>query len=114
MYIEIFQIQFALEKAKGSLLMFRDLQAHMEACGRVAAELYARVFEGEVPEGKHDALEDVFVRFNSGRPVGFRGRSMSVGDVVHVLKAEGVKPGYYFCDMIGFKKIQFLREETKK
>ena len=106
MYIEIFQIQFELDKE--TLLMFRDLQAHMEACGRVDAELYARVFEGEVPEGKHDALEDVFVRFNSGRPVGFNGRSMSVGDVVHVVKAEGVKPGFYFCDTFGFKKIQFL------
>jgi hypothetical protein len=111
-YIEIFQIQFKLDKE--TLLMFRDLQAHMEACGRVEAERYVRVFEGEVPEGKHDALEDVFVRFNSGRPVGFRGRSMSVGDVVHVVKAEGVKPGFYFCDMIGFKKIQFLRGETIK
>lgn len=55
-------------------------------------------------------LEDVFVLFQSGRPEGFQGHSLSVSDVVEVEDAASITPGFYFCDSIGFKEIPFQPE----
>ena len=71
------------------------------------ASVYNKVFAGTV---KCRNLEDVFVLFNSSRPEGFRGRSLSVSDVVEVEDAASITPGFYFCDSIGFKEIPFQPE----
>ena len=68
---------------------------------------YDRVYSGDV---KCRNLEDVFVLFNSGRPEGFRGHSLSVSDVVEVEDAASMTPGFYFCDSIGFKEVPFQPE----
>ena len=71
------------------------------------ASVYNKVFAGTV---KCRNLEDVFVLFNSGRPEGFRGRTLSVSDIVEVEDAASITPGFYFCDSIGFKEIPFQPE----
>ena len=68
---------------------------------------YDKVYSGDV---KCQNLEDVFVLFQSGRPEGFRGHSLSVSDVVEVEDAASITPGFYFCDSIGFKEIPFQPE----
>ena len=68
---------------------------------------YDKVYSGDV---KCRNLEDVFVLFNSGRPEGLRGHSLSVSDVVEVEDAASITPGFYFCDSIGFKEIPFQPE----
>ena len=68
---------------------------------------YDKVYSGNV---KCRNLEDVFVLFNSGRPEGFRGHSLSVSDVVEVEDATSMTPGFYFCDSIGFKEVPFQPE----
>ena len=68
---------------------------------------YDKVYSGDV---KCRNLEDVFVLFQSGRPEGFRGHSLSVSDVVEVEDAASITPGFYFCDSIGFKEIPFQPE----
>ena len=68
---------------------------------------YDRVYSGNV---KCRNLEDVFTLFNSGRPEGFRGHSLSVSDVVEVEDAASMTPGFYFCDSIGFKEVPFQPE----
>ena len=68
---------------------------------------YDMVYSGNV---KCRNLEDVFVLFNSGRPEGFRGHSLSVSDVVEVEDATSMTPGFYFCDSIGFKEVPFQPE----
>lgn len=70
---------------------------------------YDKVYSGNV---KCRNLEDVFVLFNSGRPEGFRGHSLSVSDVVEVEDATSITPGFYFCDSVGFKEIPFQPELT--
>lgn len=70
---------------------------------------YDKVYSGDV---KCRNLEDVFVLFNSGKPEGFRGHSLSVSDVVEVEDAASITPGFYFCDSIGFKEIPFQPEQT--
>ena len=52
----------------------------------------------------------MFVLFQSGRPEGFQGHSLSVSDVVEVEDAASITPGFYFCDSIGFKEIPFQPE----
>ena len=52
----------------------------------------------------------MFVLFQSGRPEGFQGHSLSVSDVVEVEDAASITPGFYFCDSIGFKEIPFRPE----
>ena len=60
---------------------------------------YDKVYSGDV---KCRNLEDVFTLFNSRRPEGFRGHSLSVSDVVEVEDAAGITPG--------FKEIPFQPE----
>ena len=71
--------------------------------------VYDKVYSGNV---KCRNLEDVFVFFNSGKPEGFWGHSLSVSDVVEVEDAASITPGFYFCDSIGFKEIPFQPEQT--
>lgn len=67
---------------------------------------YDKVYSGDV---KCRNLEDVFVLFQSGRPEGFQGHSLSVSDVVEVEDAVSITPGFYFCDSIGFRRSLFSR-----
>jgi hypothetical protein len=69
----------------------------------IKKENYTKVygFEGSMGEESTSAkLEAIFTAFNFN-PIGFRGHSLSVSDVVS-LNGE-----YYFCDSFGFKKIEF-------
>lgn len=54
---------------------------------------YDKVYSGNV---KCRNLEDVFVLFQSGRPEGFQGHSLSVSDVVEVEDAASITPGFLF------------------
>ncbi|MBQ3416969.1 MAG: DUF3846 domain-containing protein [Ruminococcus sp.] len=64
--------------------------------------IYDKLFSGEVDCNN---LEDVYRMFNTDRPKGYTGRSLSVSDVVEI--TDGESKGFYFCDNIGFEKIDF-------
>ena len=66
--------------------------------------IYDRVFEGEI---RGTSPEDVYARFNWDLPSGYRGRPLSVSDVVEIGEGAEVEPGFYFCESIGFKKVDF-------
>ena len=70
----------------------------------VDSEIYDKVYEGTI-DGS--SLEDVFCTFNFSRPVGFKGHSLSVSDIVEVIQSSKTEPGFYFCDSIGFQKVEF-------
>ena len=70
----------------------------------VDSEIYDKVYDGSI-DGS--SLEDVFCTFNFSRPVGFKGHSLSVSDVVEVIQSSETEPGFYFCDSIGFQKVEF-------
>ena len=109
MDVKLYQINFDRDK---NLQMFRSLDTWPKENGKSAVDssIYDMVYEGEI-EG-HDP-EDAFATFNLDRPVGYRGRSMSVSDVVEVTGADVANPGFYYCDTIGFKKIDFDPEQIK-
>lgn len=64
---------------------------------------YELVFDGELDVKR---LDDIFYIFNCQLPEGYRGRSMSVSDVVW---AEGL--GTFFCDSFGYKPIKFKQRK---
>lgn len=68
----------------------------------IDAAIYTKVFEGSV---EADDLEEVYERFNLDKPEEYRGRSMSVSDVVAVRGGEETQ--FYYCDSIGFKPVAF-------
>lgn len=74
----------------------------------VDPKIYEKVFEGSVDATD---LEGVYQIFNLNQPEGYRGRSMSVSDVVAAKEAAGWQ--YYYCDSVGFKKIDFDESLTQ-
>ena len=73
--------------------------------------IYDKVFDGDVD---CHSLNDIFRKFNLDHPEGYRGRSMSVSDVVEIVEApERMEKGCFFVDDIGFKKVSFDSEKTQ-
>ncbi len=72
---------------------------------KVDASLYNEVFMGDVDS---TSLEDVFRKFNTdGHPL-HRGHSLSVSDVVKLEEnTDDLEAGFYYCDSIGFTKVDF-------
>ena len=71
------------------------------ATGEPNPHHYSETFNGEVD---CKTLEEIYKRFNTDRPCVFRSYSLSVSDIVQVL--DGEEKGVYFCDSIGFRKLQ--------
>ena len=62
---------------------------------------YEVVYEGELECSEiSEALEELFEIFNIRHPEDFKGRSMSVSDIVEV---DGEN---YYCDAAGWKKLK--------
>lgn len=76
--------------------------------GIVPAEAYEMVYEGEV---EAETTEDIFIVFNVKFPKDYKGRSLSVSDVVEIINSDG-KNEFYFCDTIGFKRIKFRKDKA--
>lgn len=75
--------------------------------GSIDPENYDLVFEGELKNRR--TLEGVFRHFTDRKNPRPRGmHSLSVSDVVEFVEPCGKTPaGFYFCDSIGFKRIDF-------
>lgn len=73
------------------------------ANGGVNMDEYEPVYSGTIESLRSipDMLESLFALFNCSHPANYRGRSMSVSDIV-VLE-DGTA---WFCDSMGFKNIQ--------
>lgn len=104
MKIKIFQIDHEKDK-NGVKFMHTDRLEKLQGTTDIDASLYKEVFNGEVEAAD---LEDVYSMFNcEGHPL-HRGHSMSISDVVKT------EDGAYFCDLYGFKKIDFDESKTTK
>lgn len=88
-----------------------DLLPKSQGTQDIDSDLYNRVYEGEV-EAKN--IEDVYRIFNIDQPKDYKGRSLSVSDVVEIVRSDSVKPGFYYCDSIGFKGVEFDPSETHR
>ncbi len=106
MEIKIYQINDDRTKQRVIFMGLDELKGQP-----VDSAVYDKVFDGEV---EADNLEAVYEIFNLQKPEGYPGRSLSVSDVVEVIDAEGVAPGFYYCDTFGFKEIPFQPELTQE
>ena len=103
MNIRIYQINHARDTHR---LLYMNSSILEREVGEVRPDSasYDCVFDGQVDR---DTLEGVYQMFNLEHPAGYVGRSLSVSDVVEVMGGGKEKPGFYFCDSIGFKEIPF-------
>lgn len=107
MKIKIYQIN---AKRDLNRLMFENTNVIKAITGtdNVDAKIYDLVYvNNNMPETD---LDGIFYNFNYNRPKDFRGRSLSVSDVIGIENAESMKTGYYFVNNFGFKKIEFDAE----
>ena len=106
MKVAIYQVIPELDRTR---MLYNNLEFIRKVHnGIVPAEVYEMVYEGEV---EAETTEDIFFVFNVKFPKDYKGRSLSVSDVVEIINSDG-KNEFYFCDTIGFKRIKFRKEKA--
>ena len=105
----IYQINSERDKKRVMFQNIRCLRAGKKK-GRalIDSAIYDKVYEFELDSERLDIngldfeLEKIYVDFNDARPSDFKGRSLSVSDIIGI---EGV--GFFFCDTVGFCRVRF-------
>lgn len=95
--IKIFQINMDRDKKKVKFMPYKFVK-------RVDFSIYDEIWCGEVPK-EYDHIEGIFEVFNLYHPNDFHGHSLSVSDIVQVVNSDNIESGYYYCDMLGWKKV---------
>lgn len=103
MNIRIFQIDHEKDTKR---LAFSGYDETMQS-GGVDSSIYRQIYGGIV---NCSGLEDVFRLCNKTPPPGYYGESMSVSNVIEI--CDGENKGFYFCDSVGFKPIDFDISQT--
>ena len=103
MDITLYQIDLNRDVRRVAFAALDDLEAR-QGTPEVDAGIYEKVFEGTLGA---ENLERVFETFNLDPPEGCDGRSMSVSDVVAVHGPDGNSTEYFYCDPVGFRKVDF-------
>ena len=87
MKINIYQINHERDDKR---LMFFGLDEVQKLTGSkmVKAEIYDKIFSGDVD---CHSLEDVYRKFNEEHPAGYKGRSLSVSDVVEIVESDNTE-----------------------
>lgn len=109
MKIKIYQVNMGRDENR-TAFMGMEMREQILPSPNIDSSIYDCVFDGEVG---CEGLEDVYKTFNLEHPEGYRGRSLSVSDVVEIIEAEDVESDFYFCDSVGFKKVEFEPERAK-
>lgn len=104
MNLKIYQINIKRDKNCVKFLHYDHLDSFQETKD-INASIYDEVFSGMVD---CENLEDIYHKFNTeGHPL-HRGHSLSVSDIVVT------DDGAYYCDSIGFQKINFDESQANK
>lgn len=102
MIIKIWQIAYNKDINHAIFLNYENA---VKVNGGIRKDIYDCMFVGKV---KYKTLEEVYYMFNCEMPETYIGRSLSVSDVVEVIDDENTGlEGCYFCDSIGFKKVEW-------
>ena len=110
MDIRIYQVNLRRDENQVAFIGLERL-SRFQGTADINSQIYDKVYEGAA-EGSN--LEDVYRQFNLDRPEGYRGRSLSVSDVVEVVSGGEASPGFYFCDSIGFQPVEFHPEQVQE
>ena len=108
MKIRIYQVNLGRDEDRTAFMGMGERE-HFLSSPDIDSSIYDCVFDGDVD---CNGLENIFQKFSIDHPDGYRGRSLSVSDVVEIVEAEGVETGFYFCDSIGFDMVNFDPEQA--
>ena len=101
MNIKIYQINLKRDQNRVAFSGTEFLKT-CQGSSEINSAIYDRVYEGVVDCAD---LEEVFQTFNLNHPEGYKGRSLSVSDIVEVIDDNGHST-FHFCDSIGFKEFE--------
>lgn len=104
MRIKIYQIDGDKDTKRVKFLRY-DLLKKYQGTKEIDAALYMEVFSGKV---EPTTLEGVYTAFNTEPQPLHRGHSLSVSDIVVT------EDGAYYCDSIGFRKVNFDESKAQK
>ena len=109
MQITIYQINMQRDVNRVAFENLERLKLY-QGSDKIDSSLYDKVYTGDV---ECSDLEEVYQMFNINHPKDYLGRSLSVSDVVEV-NFGGSESEFYFCDSVGFKKVDFQPELAGK
>jgi hypothetical protein len=104
MNIKIYQINLDRDVNNHKYLSLASTVDDIEK-PKLDSTIYDEVFWGDVDA---ENLEDIFTKFNTETHPLHRGHSLSVSDIVKT------DEGAFFCDSVGFKKVDFDESLTQK
>lgn len=106
----IYQINMDRDSANVCFIGMESLEK-IKGTKKVNAAAYDRVYDGKMD---CISLENIYQKFNVDHPADYKGRSLSVSDVVEIRGSDTLNPGFYFVDSIGFKSISFDKSLCKE
>ena len=106
----IYQINVDRDTANVCFIGMESLEK-IKGTKEVNAAAYDRVYDGKMD---CISLENIYQKFNVDHPADYKGRSLSVSDVVEIRESDTLNPGFYFVDSIGFKSISFDQSLCKE
>ena len=106
----IYQINVDRDTANVCFIGMESLEK-IKGTKEVNAVAYDRVYDGKMD---CISLENIYQKFNVDHPADYKGRSLSVSDVVEIRESDTLNPGFYFVDSIGFKSISFDKSPCKE
>lgn len=109
MKIKIYQVNMERDTNRVAFVGYENLEK-FQGSPEVDSQIYDKVFEGDV---NCFTLEKVYEMFNYEHPTGYKGRSMSVSDVVEVIDGTTGKSYFNYCDSFGFQQVSFESDKTK-
>ena len=107
MNIEIYQIDTDVDFDGVCFRRYDELE-DLQRTTDIDSSIYVKVFSGEVD---CKDLNEAYMKFNLYQPSGYKGRSMSISDVIAVKDENETK--YYYCDSYEFIDVKFEPEETR-
>lgn len=114
MKITIFQINSERDKDGLSFRSIKDLRRlRSPESALIDSSIYDKVYEFELDSelvarnGLDFELERIWFNFNDDPPRDFKGRSLSVSDIIGVENM-----GFFFCDTVGFSGVCFEPERA--
>ena len=105
----IYQINVDRDTANVCFIGMESLEI-IKGTKEINAAAYDRVYDGKLD---CNCLETIYEKFNIDHPADYKGRSLSVSDVVEIKESDTLNPGFYFVDSIGFNSISFDKSLCK-
>lgn len=103
MKISIYQVNMERDTNRIAFMNYESI-ARFQGSQNIDYKVYDKVYTADID---CNSLEDVYKKFNLDHPEDYRGRSLSVSDIVEVKGGGKTAPGFYFCDDFGFKEVTF-------